>query len=94
MPPCWKRDVTGICRKGPGIVIAGPRVSILVRRAIHGGVSAAVRECRSKEVVDAIRNALEESGVAETDVLVYATTRKKVGKPGNSLMQSLCYLEI
>jgi cobalt-precorrin 5A hydrolase len=38
----------------------------------------------SKEVVDAIKKALEESGVAESDVLVYATTSRKSGETGLS----------
>jgi len=36
----------------------------------------------SQEVLDAIRKALAEAGVAEHDVLVYATTQKKSGETG------------
>ena len=37
---------------------------------------------KSQEVVDAIQKALAEAGVAEHDVLVYATTQKKSGEKG------------
>jgi cobalt-precorrin 5A hydrolase len=77
-------DVPVFAVKGPGIVIAGPGVSILVKKGEFTVGVGCRKGVRSKEVVDAIRNALEESGVAETDVLVYATTRKKSGEAGLS----------
>ena len=77
-------DVPVFAVKGPGIVIAGPCVSILVKKGEFTVGVGCRKGVRSKEVVDAIRNALEESGVAESDVLVYATTRKKSGEAGLS----------
>jgi cobalt-precorrin 5A hydrolase len=77
-------DVPVFAVKGPGIVIAGPGVSILVKKGEFTVGVGCRKGVRSKEVVDAIRNALEESGVAESDVMVYATTRKKSGEAGLS----------
>jgi cobalt-precorrin 5A hydrolase len=77
-------DVPVFAVKGPGIVIAGPGVSILVKKGEFTVGVGCRKGIGSKEVVDAIRNALEESGLAESDVLVYATTRKKSGEAGLS----------
>jgi cobalt-precorrin 5A hydrolase len=79
-----KNDVPVFAVKGPGIVIAGPDVSFLLKNGEFTVGVGCRKGVRSKEVVDAIRNALEESGVAESDVLVYATTRKKSGETGLS----------
>jgi cobalt-precorrin 5A hydrolase len=75
-------DVPVYTVKGPGIVIAGPDVSILMREGefivgvgCRKGVNAA-------EVVEAIRRGLAEAGVEEHDVLIYATTQKKWDEPG------------
>ncbi len=77
-------DVPVFAVNGPGIVIAGPGVSILVKKGEFTVGVGCRKGVGSKEVVDAIRNALEESGIAESDVLVYATTRKKCGEAGLS----------
>jgi cobalt-precorrin 5A hydrolase len=77
-------DVPVFAVNSPGIVIAGPGVSILVKKGEFTVGVGCRKGVRSKEVVDAIRNALEASGVAESDVLVYATTRKKSGEGGLS----------
>jgi cobalt-precorrin 5A hydrolase len=45
---------------------------------------------KSQEVIDAVRKALEETKVAEHDVLVYATTQKKSGEKG--LLQAISAL--
>jgi cobalt-precorrin 5A hydrolase len=37
---------------------------------------------KSSEVLDAVRTGLAETGIAEQDVFVYATTQKKWGEPG------------
>ena len=75
-------DVPVYSVQGPGIVIAGPDVSILLKK---GGFTVGIG-CRKgvqvQEVLDAIRNALAETGVAERDVLVYATTQKKSNEQG------------
>jgi cobalt-precorrin 5A hydrolase len=77
-------DVPVFAVKGPGIVIAGPGVSMLVKNGEFTVGIGCRKGVRPKEVVDAIRNALEESEVAESDVMVYATTRKKNGEAGLS----------
>jgi len=75
-------DVPVYTVKGPGIVIAGPDISILMRKGefivgvgCRKGVNAA-------EVLEAIRRGLAESGVEEHNVLIYATTQKKWDEPG------------
>lgn len=77
-------DVPVFAVKGPGIVIAGPDVSILMKKGEFTVGVGCRKGVGSKEVVDAIKKALEESGVAESDVLVYATTSKKSGETGLS----------
>jgi cobalt-precorrin 5A hydrolase len=76
------RDVPVFTVKGPGIVIAGPDVSVLVKEGEFTVGIGCRKGVRSPEVLDAIRKALEESGVAETDILVFATTQKKSGEKG------------
>jgi cobalt-precorrin 5A hydrolase len=67
---------------GPGIVIAGPDVSILVKAGEFTVGIGCRKGVQSSEVLDAVRNALSESGITEKDVLVYATTQKKRGETG------------
>ncbi len=69
---------------GPGIVIAGPDVSILVKKGEFTIGIGCRKGVRSNEVLDAIGKALAESGVAENDVFIYATTQKKSGETGLS----------
>jgi len=75
-------DVPVFAVKGPGIVIAGPDVSILLKKGEFTVGIGCRKGVKMQEVLDAIRNALAESGVAEHDVLVYATTQKKSGETG------------
>jgi cobalt-precorrin 5A hydrolase len=77
-------DIPVHAMKGPGIVIAGPDVSILVKKGEFTVGVGCRKGVRASEVLDAIRNALAESGVAKNDVLVYATTQKKSGERGLS----------
>lgn len=77
-------DVPVFAVKGPGIVIAGPDVSILVKKGEFTVGIGCRKGVKMQEVLDAIRNALAETGVAEHDVLVYATTQKKSGESGLS----------
>lgn len=68
--------------KGPSIVIAGPDVSVLIKK---GEFSIGIG-CRKgidvEEVTAAIDHALEEAGIVENDVLVYVTTVKKMHEAG------------
>jgi cobalt-precorrin 5A hydrolase len=75
-------DVPVFAVKGPGIVIAGPDVSILLKKGEYSIGIGCRKGVKMQEVLDAIRNALAETGVAEHDVLVYATTLKKMGETG------------
>jgi len=77
-------DVPVFAVKGPGIVIAGPDVSIILKKGEYSIGIGCRKGVKMQEVLDAIRNALAETGVAEHDVLVYATTLKKMGETGLS----------
>jgi len=83
-------DVPVFAVKGPGIVIAGPDVSILLKKGEFTVGIGCRKGVKMQEVLDAIRNALAETGVAEHDVLVYATTQKKSGETG--LLQAISAL--
>ena len=91
-------DVPVFAVKGPGIVIAGPDVSILLKKGEFTVGIGCRKGVKMQEVLDAIRNALAETGVAEHDVLVYATTQKKSGETGlseaiSSLSGNLIFLD-
>ena len=80
-------DVPLYAITGPGLVVAGPGVSLLVRKGNYivgvgcrKGVSAA-------EVTDAIDQGLREAGITRDEVLVYATTTKKRREAG--LLQAI-----
>ena len=67
---------------GPGIVLVGPDVSILV----HQGTYAVGVGCRKgvteDEVTRAINGALAEAGIEKGEVMIYATTAKKCSETG------------
>ena len=83
-------DVPVFTVKGPGIVIAGPDVSILLKKGEFTIGVGCRKGVKYQEVMDAIRKALAEAGVAEHDVLVYATTQKKSSEQG--LLQAISAL--
>ncbi|MFA4859972.1 cobalt-precorrin 5A hydrolase [Methanoregula sp.] len=68
--------------KGPGIVIAGPDVSILVKKGEYTVGVGCRKGVTADEVTASIRTALEESKIDLEDVLVYATTIKKLNETG------------
>jgi cobalt-precorrin 5A hydrolase len=76
------RDLPVHAIGGPAIVLAGPDVSLLVRK---GEFSVGIG-CRKgvgvEEVTDAVRIALAGNGIEESDVFIYATTVKKMHEPG------------
>jgi cobalt-precorrin 5A hydrolase len=91
-------DVPLFAVKGPGIVIAGPDVSILLKKGEYSVGIGCRKGVKKEEVLDAIRNALAEKGVAKDDVLVYATTQKKLNESGlteaiSSLSGNLIFLD-
>ncbi|WP_321508404.1 cobalt-precorrin 5A hydrolase [uncultured Methanoregula sp.] len=75
-------DVPVHAVKGPGIVIAGPDVSILVMKGEYTVGVGCRKGITAEEVTGAIRTALAESGISQEDVLVYATTAKKLHEAG------------
>lgn len=91
-------DVPVHAVKGPGIVIAGPDVSILVGKGEYTVGVGCRKGIEAGEVADAIRTALAESGIDPEDVLVYATTTKKLHEAGlaegiGALSGNLIFLE-
>ncbi len=91
-------DVPVYSVKGPGIVIAGPEVSVLLKKGEYTVGIGCRKGVKKEEVLDAIRNALAETGVVKDDVLVYATTQKKLNESGlteaiSSLSGNLIFLD-
>ena len=91
-------DVPVFSVKGPGIVIAGPDVSILLKRGEYTVGIGCRKGVKKEEVLEAIRIALAETGIAKDDVLVYATTQKKFNETGlaegvSSLAGNLIFLD-
>ena len=91
-------DVPVYAVKGPGIVIAGPDVSVLLKKGEYTLGIGCRKGVKKEEVLDAIRNALVETGVVKDDVMVYATTRKKLNESGlteaiSSLSGNLIFLD-
>ena len=68
--------------QGPAIVLAGPDVSILLRKGEYTVGIGCRKGVGSVEVVEAVRAALAENAISEADVLVYATTTKKINETG------------
>lgn len=67
---------------GPAIVIADPGVSVLVRPGAHVVGIGCRRDVAADEVRSAICSALDAVGISPDDVLVYATTTKKLQERG------------
>lgn len=75
-------DVPVHAVQSPGIVIAGPGVSILLKSGEYSIGVGCRKGVKKEEVINAIQQALSSSGIAEHDVLVYATTVKKLNENG------------
>ena len=75
-------DVPVHAVKGPAIVLAGPDVSILVRKGKYSVGIGCRKGVNADEVVNAVRTALHENAISETDVFVYASTAKKIPETG------------
>jgi len=75
-------DVPVYTIHGPGIVIAGPDVSVLMRAGEFTVGVGCRKGVNSQEVIDAIREGLAEAGIEKSNVLVYATTQKKQEESG------------
>ena len=68
--------------EGPAIVLAGPDVSLLVRKGEFSIGIGCRKGVGQDEVVSAVSTALAENRIAEADVFIYATTEKKMHEPG------------
>ncbi|MCK9298621.1 cobalt-precorrin 5A hydrolase [Methanoculleus sp. YWC-01] len=75
-------DVPLYAVTGPGIVVAGPGVSFLVRKGEYVVGVGCRKGVPAADVEEAIRQALREAGIAPVEVLVYATTAQKRGEAG------------
>jgi len=67
---------------GPGIVVAGPAVSLLVRKGEYAVGVGCRKGVDAAGVTEAVRQALALAGISPEEVLVYATTAKKRGEMG------------
>ncbi|HVP96017.1 cobalt-precorrin 5A hydrolase [Methanoregula sp.] len=67
---------------GPGVVLAGPDVSILVHRGEYTVGIGCRKGVTDVEVTRAIEEALAEAGIPKDKVMVYATTAKKCNEAG------------
>ncbi|MFY9749871.1 MAG: cobalt-precorrin 5A hydrolase [Methanoregula sp.] len=67
---------------GPGIVLTGPDVSILVRRGEYAVGIGCRKGVTHGEVARALEEALAEAGITGDEVMIYATTAKKCGEAG------------
>jgi cobalt-precorrin 5A hydrolase len=67
---------------GPATVIAGPRVSVLLKKGVYSVGVGCRKGVQKEEVLDAIQRALNASRISEGDVFAFATTAKKIGESG------------
>ncbi|MDD1701611.1 MAG: cobalt-precorrin 5A hydrolase [Methanoregula sp.] len=67
---------------GPGIVLAGPDVSILVRRGEYVVGIGCRKGVQADEVTAAVHEAFAQAGIAAEDVMLFATTEKKCNEKG------------
>ena len=75
-------DVPLYAVTSPGIVIAGPAVSLLVRKGEYVVGVGCRKGVDAAGVTGAVRQALGLAGIALEEVLVYATTEKKRSEAG------------
>jgi cobalt-precorrin 5A hydrolase len=76
------RDLPVHAVEGPAIVLAGPAVSLLVKKGTYAVGIGCRKGVGEDEVIRAVRTALAENGIAESTVFLYATTVKKLHEPG------------
>jgi cobalt-precorrin 5A hydrolase len=92
------RDVKIHSVSGPSIVIAGPEVSLLVRRGEYA-VGIGCRKGAAKDaILAAIHMALGEMGIDFCQVMIFATTAKKCHETGlidaiSALSANLIFLD-
>jgi cobalt-precorrin 5A hydrolase len=67
---------------GPGIVIAGPAVSVLLREGEYAVGLGCRKGLPAGEVLAAVRAGLAEAGITPGEVFAYGTTVKKLREKG------------
>jgi cobalt-precorrin 5A hydrolase len=67
---------------GPAIVVAGPGVSVLLKKGIYIVGIGCRKGVRKEEVLEAIQQALHACRISGGDVFAFATTAKKIGESG------------
>jgi cobalt-precorrin 5A hydrolase len=77
-----EKDLMVHAVQGPAIVLAGPDVSLLVNKGEYTVGIGCRKGVNPEEVVSAVRTALGDNGIAESEVFVYATTTKKLHESG------------
>jgi hypothetical protein len=92
------REVPVYAINGPATVIAGPSVSILLKKGVYSVGVGCRKGVRKEEVLDAIEQALAACKISTKNVFVFATTVKKMREPGliaaiASLSAGLIFLE-
>jgi cobalt-precorrin 5A hydrolase len=70
--------------RGPAIVIAGPKVSVLFSKGTYIVGIGCRKGIKKEEVLDAVRQALGACRISPDEVFVYATTVKKYRETGLS----------
>ncbi len=68
--------------QGPAMVLAGPDVSILVRKGEYSVGIGCRKGVDANEIVDAVHTAWSDAGISPADILIYATTTKKFNETG------------
>jgi cobalt-precorrin 5A hydrolase len=91
-------DVPVFAVKGPGVVIAGPDVSVLLRKGEYSVGVGCRRGIRKEEVMEAVGTALADAGIGRDEVMAFATTTKKFDEAGlkeaiSSLSGNLIFLD-
>lgn len=76
------RDLPVHAIEGPAIVLAGPDVSLLVRKGTYSVGIGCRKGSGGEEITRAVRSALAENGIDVSDVFIYATTAKKLHEDG------------
>ena len=76
------KDIPVHAVQGPAIVLAGPDVSLLVKTGEYTVGIGCRKGVKAEEVVEAVRTALADNGITETNVFIYATTEKKFNESG------------
>lgn len=83
---------------GPGMVVAGPGTSVMLKKGEYIAGIGCARGVTAEEVSGSIRKCLEEANIKESEVMAFATTDKKRRETGlmeavESLGSNLVFLD-